>query len=260
MSDGARLNDYALSVEDVSIRFGALQAVDGVSLQLPAGARHALIGPNGAGKSTFVGLITGTLRPDSGRVLLGGHDVTRTGFSARVRRGLVRSFQVTSLFAEMSVLDSVLLAIAEREGRSARMLRPLGRYGAFVDEAGEILRSVGLIGVAKRPVSDLAYGQQRVVEIALALAARPRVLVLDEPAAGIPAGESTRLFEVLEGLPAEVALLFVEHDMHLVRRFARAVTVLAGGKVLAEGTPAHVAADPAVQDAYLGRRGAGLHA
>lgn len=260
MTEAPKLTDDALSVEDVSIRFGALQAVDSVSLQLAPGARHALIGPNGAGKSTFVGLVTGTLRPDSGRVLLDGQDVTRAGFSARVRRGLVRSFQVTSLFSEMSALESVLLAIAEREGKSARMLRPLNRYDAFVDEAAEILRSVGLIGVARRRVSELAYGQQRVVEIALALAARPRVLVLDEPAAGIPAGESTRLFEVLEGLPEGVALLFVEHDMHLVRRFAQAVTVLAGGKVLARGAPAHVAANPAVQDAYLGRRGAGLHA
>lgn len=260
MSDLAKLTDYALSIEDASISFGELKAVDTVSLQLAVGERHALIGPNGAGKSTFVGLVTGTLRPDGGRILLGGRDVSGIGFSGRVKRGLVRTFQVTSLFSEMCALDSVALAIAEREGKTARMFRPLSRYGAVQDEALDILAQVGLADVSRRPVSELAYGQQRVVEIAIALASRPRVLVLDEPAAGIPAGESTRLFEVLERLPGDVSLLFVEHDMHLVRRFAQKVTVLAAGKILARGTPQQVAANPLVQDAYLGRRGADLDA
>lgn len=242
----------ALAVEGVSIAFGALRAVEGVHLRLPPGARHALIGPNGAGKSTLVGLMTGMLRPSAGRVLLGGRDVTRHDMAARARQGLARSFQTTSLFPEMTARESVTLAVAERDGLTARWIRPLRSWRRQGEEAAGILCDLGLLAISDRPVGELAYGHQRIVEIALALALRPRVLLLDEPAAGIPAGESARLFEVLERLPADVALLFIEHDMHLVRRFARHVTVLAGGRVLAEGTPAAVAADPQVRAAYLG--------
>lgn len=245
----------ALQLKGLSVRFGQLKAVDGVDLTLESGGRHALIGPNGAGKSTLVNLITGALPADSGTVALLGRDVSALSFAGRVRAGLVRTFQVTSLFPEMTPVDQVTMAVLERERKTARLLRPLRRYGAAVDEAVTILARLGLGGVAHRPVAELAYGQQRIVELALALAARPRVLVLDEPAAGIPAGESTRLFEVLEELPGDVALLFVEHDMRLVRRFARNVTVLVAGQVIAEGPPEQIAADPRVQDAYLGKRG-----
>ncbi len=248
----------ALAVEGISINFGALMAVRAVDLNLPVGARHALIGPNGAGKSTLVGLMTGVLQPTAGRVKLRGEDVTALGMPARVKRGLARTFQVTQLFPEMTGLEATALAVAERDGLTARWLRPLRSYRAQSDEAGEILHTLGVLALAGRPIGELAYGQQRIMEISLALAAKPRVLLLDEPAAGIPAGESTRLFEVLDRLPSEIALLFIEHDMHLVRRFARDVTVLAAGAVLASGTPPEVAANPLVQDAYLGRRG-GMH-
>ncbi|MFD2238072.1 ABC transporter ATP-binding protein [Aureimonas populi] len=245
----------ALAVERVSVSFGELKAVREVSLRLPQGARHALIGPNGAGKSTLVGAITGAVSASGGRVLLNGEDLTRLGISARARRGLARTFQITSLFPEMTAIDSVALAIAEREGLTWRFLAPLGSRAAVMDEAREILEELGLADLLGRVVGELAYGHQRVMEIAIALASRPRVLLLDEPAAGIPAGESQRLFEVLERLSRDVTVLFIEHDMHLVRRFARRVTVLAAGQVLAEGTPAEVAADAGVRDAYLGTRG-----
>lgn len=244
----------ALSAERLSISFGSLAAVRNVDLALPVGARHALIGPNGAGKSTLVGLMTGALKSHTGRVLLRGDDVTALGMPLRVKRGLARTFQVTSLFPEMTALEATSLAICERDGFTARWLRSLASYRAQTDEAAEILRELGVLTIANIPMGELAYGHQRVMEIALALAARPRVLLLDEPAAGIPAGESGKLFEVLERLPVDLALLFIEHDMHLVRRFARHVTVLAAGAVLSEGSPIDVASDPRVQEAYLGKR------
>jgi branched-chain amino acid transport system ATP-binding protein len=246
----------ALKVTGLAVRYGQLRAVDGVDLTLRIGARHALIGPNGAGKSTLVNLVTGALRADSGRVVLLGRDISALSFAGRVRAGLVRTFQVTSLFAEMTPVDQVTMAVLERERKTARLLRPLRHYGSAVDEAVEILTRLGLGKVPTRPVAELSYGQQRIVELALALAGKPRILVLDEPAAGIPAAESNRLFELLEELPEDVALLFVEHDMQLVRRFAQNVTVLVSGRVIAEGTPEYVAADPQVQHAYLGKRGA----
>ncbi len=239
--------------------FGALAVTQDVSLALEPGARHALIGPNGAGKTTFVNQITGVLKPSAGTVHLGGHDITRLAPERRVALGLARTFQINSLFPHLTPLEAVIAAIGERErtraGVVARCLRGVSRSGAIVDEAEALLASLGLADDASTPTHALAYGRQRVLEIALALAAKPRVLLLDEPAAGIPEGESGALFAVLDALPADVAILLIEHDMGLVFRFARRITVLVAGAELVTGTPDAIAADERVRDVYLGQKG-----
>jgi branched-chain amino acid transport system ATP-binding protein len=242
----------ALRTEGLCKRWGALSANDQVSLVLPVGARHALIGPNGAGKTTFVNLLTGVYPPTAGRVLLGDTDVTRLAMHERARRGLVRTFQINTLFAGLSVLESVVLAICERTGTAHRWTRCVARLGAPVDEATVLLDRLGLRSVAHTITRNLPYGKQRLLEIALALALEPKVLLLDEPASGIPAGDSTEVFEVIAALPADVTILFIEHDMDLVFRFAQRIAVLVDGRLLTEGTPAEIAADPRVRDVYLG--------
>ncbi len=242
----------ALQTRDLRRRFGAFTAVDGVSLDIEAGARHAVIGPNGAGKTTLINLITGTIRPDGGDVLLGGERVTRVAPYARVKRGLARTFQINTLFPQLTVAESVALAIGERRGHGRSWLRPVAAQRAVLDEARQLLRSLQLEGDAAVTTRELPYGKQRLLEIALALATRPRVLLLDEPAAGIPSGESQQLIETIERLPAEMAILLIEHDMSLVFRFARRITVMVAGRVLTEGNPAEVAADPRVREVYLG--------
>jgi branched-chain amino acid transport system ATP-binding protein len=241
--------------------FGALTVTDRVSLALEAGARHALIGPNGAGKTTLVNQLTGVLKPSSGQVLLDGEDVTRLSVEARVRRGLARTFQINTLFAHLTPLEAIAAAIFERDrattGFVARCLRGVSHSRATLDEATTLLDSLGLARDASTPTHELAYGRQRILEIALALAAKPRVLLLDEPAAGIPEGESDELFAVLDGLPADVAILLIEHDMSLVFRFAKRITVLVGGAELVTADPASIAADPRVREVYLGQ---GQHA
>jgi ABC-type branched-subunit amino acid transport system ATPase component len=238
-------------------RFGAVRAVDGIDFRLPAGARHALIGPNGAGKTTFIDLLTGELRPDAGEVRLSGLPVTGLAPHARVRRGLARTFQVNRLFPGLTPLEAVMLVLLEREGRSRRFLSSLARRGESVEEACAVLARVGLEEDALRPTRELAYGRQRLLEIALALACAPKVLLLDEPAAGVPRGEGAEILEALVALPKDVSLLFIEHDMDIVFRFAERVTVLAAGRVLAEGTPAEVGADAQVRAVYLGQIGHG---
>jgi branched-chain amino acid transport system ATP-binding protein len=242
----------ALTTRDLRRRFGAFTAVDGVSLDIEAGARHAIIGPNGAGKTTLINLITGTLRPDSGDVILGGDRVTGVAPHARVKRGLARTFQINTLFPRLTVAESVALAIGERRGHGRDWLRPVAARRAALDEARALLQSLQLAGDAAVVTRELPYGKQRLVEIALALATHPRVLLLDEPAAGIPSGESQQLIETIERLPAEMAILLIEHDMSLVFRFARRITVMVAGRVLIEGTPAEVAADARVREVYLG--------
>jgi len=243
----------ALKTTGLRRRFGAFTAVDGVSLDIPAGARHALIGPNGAGKTTLINLLTGELRPDAGEVILNDQRITRLPPHARVKRGLARTFQVNMLFAGLTPLESVALAVCERRGEGAGWWRPLSARRAALDEAGELLRSLGLDGDARRFTRALPYGKQRLLEIALALATGPRVLLLDEPAAGVPAGESQQVFESIERLPAGVTVLFIEHDMSLVFRFAQRITVMVAGAVLVEGTPAEIAADQRVREIYLGQ-------
>ena len=246
-----------LQTRDLCKRFGALPVTQSINLALEAGARHALIGPNGAGKTTLVNQLTGVLRPTSGSVLLDGHDVTRMPAEQRVRRGLSRTFQINTLFAHLTPLEAVAAAILERErdaiGFGGRWLRGVSRRRPQLDEAQALLDTLGLARDSGMPTHELAYGRQRILEIALALAARPRVLLLDEPAAGIPEGESDELFAVLDTLPADVAILLIEHDMSLVFRFATRITVLVGGAELVTGTPDAIAADPRVREVYLGQ-------
>ena len=242
----------ALRTEGLRHTFRGFVAIDGVSLDVQAGARHALIGPNGAGKTTLINLLTGVLRPDAGEVMLGRERITRMAPHVRVKRGLARTFQLNTLFAGLTVLESVALAVCERRGECGDWLRPLSSRRAAVDEAQRLLRSLAIDDEAGRLTRELPYGKQRLVEIALALATRPNVLLLDEPAAGVPAGESRQLFETIELLPAEMTILLIEHDMSLVFRFAQRITVLAAGRVVAEGPPAEIAADARVRELYLG--------
>ena len=232
--------------------FGALTVAKDIDFRLCAGARHALIGPNGAGKTTFVDLLTGRLAPSSGQVSLAGRDISRLQQSARVRLGLARTFQINSLFASLSVLDNVALAVAERDSIAGRMWRAASTHRTVREEVLELLSGLGLADDAAAPVAALPYGKQRLVEIAVALGLRPKVLLLDEPAAGVPSFESQRILSALERLPQNMAILLIEHDMDLVFRFASRITVLVQGEVLCEGSPAEVIADRRVRLAYLG--------
>jgi branched-chain amino acid transport system ATP-binding protein len=250
-ADGAG-GPAALETVGLDKSFGALRVADGVDLRLPHGARHALIGPNGAGKTTLINLITGALPPGAGQIRLLGTDVTALPQHARVRLGLARTFQINQLFGALAVIDNVALALAERTGASRHFWRPLGREDALLDEAFVLLEALGLAGQAVQPIRTLPYGHQRIVEIAIALAARPKVLLLDEPAAGVPAADTRAILEAIERLHDEIAVLIVEHDMDLVFRFARRITVMVGGTILTEGTREEIVADPRVRAAYLG--------
>ena len=234
--------------------FGALTVAESIDFRLEAGARHALIGPNGAGKTTLVNMLTGRLAPSSGRILLGGEDITRLRQAARVKRGIGRTFQINTLFRDLTVLDNVALGIAERSGIAARLWRPASSFHAIHDESMALLATLGLADDAASRVFDLPYGKQRLVEIAIALGLKPTVLLLDEPAAGVPSVETGRILEVLDGLPPEIAILIIEHDMDLVFRFARRITVMVQGEVLVEGTPEEIAGDRRVQQVYLGEQ------
>jgi branched-chain amino acid transport system ATP-binding protein len=247
------VSETALSVRGLSKSFGSLVVAADVELDLPLGVRYALIGPNGAGKTTLINLVTGMLRPDGGRISLGGVDITTLAPYQRVRRGLVRTFQINSLFPHLTALESVTLAVCERRRLAQTWWRRLITYRHEIDEAYDILSTLALAGVCHRPTRELAYGQQRLLEIALALATRPKVLLLDEPAAGVPREESRELFAAIAGLSHDIAVLFIEHDMELVFRFASRVIVMVGGRVLLEGTPAEIAADPRVRAVYLGK-------
>ncbi len=243
-----------LETENLCKSFGALTVADGIDFRLQAGDRHALIGPNGAGKTTFVNMLTGVIRPSAGRILLGGEDVTRARQEARVKRGLGRTFQITSLFRSLPVLDNVALAVAERVGTAHRVWKPASSHAEVRTESMELLSTLGLADEALTRVADLPYGKQRLVEIAIALGLKPRVLLLDEPAAGVPSEESHRVLDTLERLPAHIAILIIEHDMDLVFRFARRITVLVQGEVLVEGTPEEIARDTRVHQVYLGEQ------
>jgi len=242
----------ALATTGLSKRFGAFNANTDITLALPQGARHALIGPNGAGKTTLINLLTGVLAPTSGDVFLAGERVTALAQHQRVKRGMTRTFQINTLFPGLTVFESATLAVCERRGTAGIWHRTVARQRAESQEALALLQMLGLAAEANALTRDLPYGKQRLVEIALALATRPRILLLDEPAAGIPAGESAELFTVIAALPKDVTILFIEHDMELVFRFAERITVLVGGQVLTEGTPAEIAADPRVREVYLG--------
>ena len=242
----------ALETRTLCKQFGALKVTNEVSLSLKAGGRQALIGPNGAGKSTLINLLTGVLAPTSGSVLLEGTAINLLTTDQRVARGLGRTFQINALFPHLTPLESIMLAVARRNGRLGKPLLALHRQSDTTDEAFALACSVGLGRDCLRPTAELPYGRQRLLEIALALAGRPRVLLLDEPAAGVPAGESFELMQAIEALPRDVAILFIEHDMDLVFRFAETITVLVAGAVLCEGTPSEIAGDPEVRRVYLG--------
>jgi branched-chain amino acid transport system ATP-binding protein len=246
------LSAPALETRGLSRRFGGLTASDNVSMRLEQGARHALIGPNGAGKTTLVNLLTGTLKPSAGAVLLDGVDVTGLSQHARVRRGLARTFQINQLFANLTPAESLCLAVGERLGHGRRGFASAGRDAAVVAEVEELIQRFGLGDVMDQKTRTLAYGKQRLLEIALALACRPRVLLLDEPAAGVPDDERADILSALAALPADVTIMLIEHDMDLVFSFARRISVLVAGRLLMEGEPSEVAADPRVREVYLG--------
>ena len=253
------MSTAALSTQGLDKRFGSLVVASDINLTIPPGVRYALIGPNGAGKTTLMNLLTGMLAPDSGQVFLGeggnATEITRLRPDIRVKKGLARTFQINTLFPQLSALEAVTLAVLEREGHAHNWWRGLPRFGAAIDEAHGILRSMGLEEVSFRTTKELAYGQQRLLEIALALATRPQVLLLDEPAAGVPRDESAALLAAISALPADITVLFIEHDMNLVFRFATRIIVMVAGRVLVEGPPEEISADARVREVYLGKAG-----
>ena len=241
-----------LETQKLCKSFGALTVADQIGFRLEPGARHALIGPNGAGKTTFVNMLTGALAPTSGHILMNGQEITKTNQSARVKLGLGRTFQITTLFRHLPVLDNVALAVAERRGDAQRMWRAASSHKEIIEESQSLLATLGLADDAATAAQDLPYGKQRLVEIAIALGLKPKVLLLDEPAAGVPSADTEKILQHLEKLSSEIAILIIEHDMDLVFRFARRITVLVQGQVLVEGAPGEIAADQRVRDVYLG--------
>jgi branched-chain amino acid transport system ATP-binding protein len=249
-----RVSDSTLALRTEHLRksFGGIHATQDVSLSVSKGARHALIGPNGAGKTTLVNLLTGVLEPSGGTVELHGEDITRLPAHMRVRRGLVRTFQINQLFADMTPLETLTLVVAQREGLGARAWAPLGRHQKQVDEAAALAERFHLGDALHRRTRVLPYGKRRLLEIAIAVAANPRVLLLDEPVAGVPAGESREILDTLAALPGDVTVVLIEHDMDLVFRFATFMSVLVNGALFAQGVPADIARDPRVKAVYLG--------
>jgi len=249
----------ALEVQRLNRAFGALPVTRDVNLTLERGARRALIGPNGAGKTTLVNLITGVLKPSAGRVLLDGEDITNTSQAERARRGLARTFQINQLFRGLTVLENLAMTIGERDGNCNNLWRPAGAKRAVIDEALDYLDALRIADDALKLVRELPYGRQRLVEIAIALAQKPRVLLLDEPAAGVPSSESHLILDVVASLDPDIAILIIEHDMDVVFRFAREITVLVQGAVFTEGTPDEIRNNPDVRAVYLGEEGGRRH-
>jgi branched-chain amino acid transport system ATP-binding protein len=233
-------------------RFGGIVATNNINLSVEKGARHALIGPNGAGKTTFINLLTGVLKPSAGRITLEGKDITDTSPHARVRLGMARTFQINQLFPDLTPLESVGLVVSERLGSGADWWRVVGTKSAVTAEIVEIIERFRLTDVMMDRVAVLPYGKQRLLEIALAFACRPQVLLLDEPAAGVPEAERHELLATIEALPAEVTVLLIEHDMDLVFSFADRISVLVNGALFVDGAPEEVARDPRVKAVYLG--------
>lgn len=234
-------------------RFGGLVATSDVSLKVEKGARHALIGPNGAGKTTLINLLTGVLEPTSGSIALDGVDITRVAPHRRVRRGIVRTFQINQLFHDLTPLQSLALAVSARLGIARQWWKPLGRDNRVAQACETLLRQFRLDDVMDRKVAQLPYGKRRLLEIATAIACQPRVLLLDEPVAGVPEGERQEIFETIGTLPDDVSVLLIEHDMDLVFNFARTVSVLVNGAVFAEGDVQSISNDARVKAVYLGQ-------
>jgi len=247
------MTETRLETQGLSRHFGALTAVREIDFKLDAGARHALIGPNGAGKTTFVNLLTGVLRPTGGRVLLAGRDITAKPQAERVKLGIARTFQINRLFRGLSVLENVCIAVAERVGAATSMIYPAGWRTDVIEESMQILATLKLADAARFRVSELPYGRQRLIELAIAIGLKPGVLLLDEPAAGVPSAESHIILDALERLPENIAVLIIEHDMDVVFRFAKRVTVMVRGAIFAEGTPREIETNPQVRAVYLGQ-------
>ena len=243
---------YALETIGLDKAFGGLKAANQVSLRVKKGARHALIGPNGAGKTTVINLLSGAIRPTAGTILLDGQDITGFEPHDRVRLGIARTFQINQLFGDLTPVETLGLAISERNGMGRDWWRVAGRKAAIVDEVGELLSRFDLTDVMGERTATLPYGKQRLLEIALAFACKPRVLLLDEPAAGVPETERDSILETVAALPADVTVLLIEHDMDIVFSFADRISVLVNGELFMEGTPEQVAADPRVKAVYLG--------
>jgi len=249
---GESMTASALETEALAKRFGGLVATDNVSFRLEPGARHALIGPNGAGKTTFINLLTGVMNPSAGRVLLAGEDITGLRPEARVRRGLVRTFQINQLFDDLTPLETLSLAVSERLGLGGDWRRRLGAAGSIAREVDRVAARFGLADSLGLRTDTLPYGKQRLLEIAVAFAASPKVLLLDEPAAGVPEAERRDILDAIAALPADVSVLLIEHDMDLVFSFARRISVLVDGALLVEGEPDAIAKDARVRAVYLG--------
>lgn len=241
-----------LSTQGLGVSFGGFSAVSDVNINFFAGQRHALIGPNGAGKTTLINVLTGVYKSTTGRVFLNGENINALTVDKRVKRGLARTFQLNTLCLSLTPFDTIMLALSERHGIGHVWWKPLYNYDELRAETTQLLQQMGLSAQAHEVVGEMAYGKQRLLEIALALAMKPKVLLLDEPAAGIPEGESTELFEVIAQLPAHIGVVFIEHDMRLVFKFAQRISVLVAGKVLVEGTPDEISEHPLVREAYLG--------
>ena len=246
--------EIALATRGLHKSFGSLVVARDIEINLPAGARYALIGPNGAGKTTLINLMTGMLAPNAGQIFLGEEDITALDPQTRVRKGLARTFQINTLFPGLNALEAVTLAVCERRGVASEFWRNIATQRESIDEAHDILTRLRLGEDCYRPTRELPYGRQRLLEIALALATKPKVLLLDEPAAGVPHEESGEIFEVVASLSNDLTLLFIEHDMHVVFRFASHIIVLVGGAIYTEGSPAEISADPGVREVYLGKR------
>ena len=249
----AVMTDALLETRSLGKSFGALAAARDINFRLQPGARHALIGPNGAGKTTFINLLTGVFLPTQGQVLLKGRDITTMEQSARVKLGIARTFQINRLFRGLSVLENVYIAVAERLGAGNQMMKPAGMRKDIVEEAMRLLDMLKLSNDAGHRISELPYGRQRLVELAIALGLEPEVLLLDEPAAGVPSAESHIILDAVAALPKHIGVLIIDHDMDLVFRFAQRITVLVGGAIFAEGTPKEIGSDQRVRDVYLGQ-------
>jgi branched-chain amino acid transport system ATP-binding protein len=251
------MTDTVLSTHGLVMRFGGITATNNVTMELKRGARHALIGPNGAGKTTLINQLTGVLTPTEGRITLLGEDITTLAPHKRVARGLVRTFQINQLFDSMTPLETLALVVSQQKGIATRWWRPLGGTKGIAERAGQLLEQFHLADVAKQQTKFMAYGKRRLLEIAIALACEPRVLLLDEPVAGVPEGERQEIFDIINALPADVSVLLIEHDMDLVFNFAKSVTVLVNGAVFAEGDVQTISNDPRVKAVYLGESAQG---
>ena len=244
--------EVVLSAQNLVMKFGGITVTNHLTLDLKKGARHALIGPNGAGKTTLINLLTGMLQPSAGKIILDGQDITALPPYQRVRRGMVRTFQINQLFDTFSPLETLAMTVSQQQGLGSKWWQALGSKKRVIERCEQLLEQFHLTAVMAQQTGLLAYGKRRLLEIAIALACEPRVLLLDEPVAGVPTGEREELLQTVAALPADVSILLIEHDMDLVFSFANRMTVLVNGTVLTEGDPAHIASDPQVKAVYLG--------